>query len=41
MHGAALAGAAVLALAAIGAATTLRRIHVRETPSGEREEAVV
>ncbi|MFB7736555.1 MFS transporter [Streptomyces sp. NPDC056112] len=31
MHGAALTGAAVLLLAAAGAATTLRRIHVRET----------
>ncbi|MCZ0986766.1 MFS transporter [Streptomyces diastatochromogenes] len=41
MHGAALAGTAVLALAAIGAATTLRRIQVRETPSEERDEAVV
>ncbi|MFE1886354.1 MFS transporter [Streptomyces diastatochromogenes] len=41
MHGAALAGTAVLVLAAIGAATTLRRIHVRETPSEEGEEAVV
>ncbi|MEU3348388.1 MFS transporter [Streptomyces sp. NPDC006700] len=41
MHGAALAGAAVLLLAATGAATTLRRIHVRETtaPVAESEPA--
>ncbi|MFF7357871.1 MULTISPECIES: MFS transporter [Streptomyces] len=41
MHGAALAGTAVLVLAAIAAATTLRRIHVRETPAADAEEAVV
>ncbi|MFI9603977.1 MFS transporter [Streptomyces sp. NPDC004069] len=41
MHGAALTGAAVLLLAAAGAATTLRRIHVRETaaPVAESEAA--
>ncbi|MCF3133470.1 MFS transporter [Streptomyces olivochromogenes] len=41
MHGAALTGAAVLALAAIGAATALRRIHVRETPAPQTEKAAV
>ncbi|MFF4572619.1 MFS transporter [Streptomyces sp. NPDC001410] len=35
MHGAAIAGAVLLVLAAVGAATTLRRIHVRETPAVE------
>ncbi|MFH8772967.1 MULTISPECIES: MFS transporter [unclassified Streptomyces] len=42
MHGAAIAGAVLLALAAVGAAATLRRIHVRETPApeaGAAEEA--
>ncbi|MFF9126088.1 MFS transporter [Streptomyces sp. NPDC014889] len=41
MHGAALTGAAILLLAAIGAATTLRRIHVREAaaPVAESEAA--
>ncbi|MFH9981409.1 MFS transporter [Streptomyces sp. NPDC017179] len=39
MHGAALTGAVVLLLAATGAATTLRRVHVRETaaPGTETE----
>ncbi|MEU7059847.1 MFS transporter [Streptomyces sp. NPDC046197] len=37
MQGAAIAGAVVLALAAVGAATTLRRIHVRATPVAEAE----
>ncbi|MEU1401104.1 MFS transporter [Streptomyces sp. NPDC005728] len=41
MHGAALAGTAVLALAAIVATTTLRRIHIRETPAPETEKALV
>ncbi|GHI04764.1 MFS transporter [Streptomyces cellostaticus] len=41
MHGAALAGTAVLALAAVAAATTLRRVHVRQTPVAEAEEAAV
>ncbi|MFJ2306809.1 MFS transporter [Streptomyces sp. NPDC087787] len=39
MHGAALTGAVVLLLAATGAATTLRRVHVRKTaaPGTETE----
>ncbi|MFI1365113.1 MFS transporter [Streptomyces griseochromogenes] len=40
MHGAALAGTAILVLAAIAAATTLRRIHVRQTPVAETEAPV-
>ncbi|MET8948476.1 MFS transporter [Streptomyces sp. NPDC004542] len=40
MQGAALAGAAVLALAAVGAAGTLRRIHVREVVRAEEPEKV-
>ncbi|MDF3302533.1 MFS transporter [Streptomyces tropicalis] len=39
MHGAAIAGAVVLALAAAGAAATLRRIRVRGTPAPEPDTA--
>ncbi|MFI1166781.1 MFS transporter [Streptomyces sp. NPDC020801] len=39
MRGAAIAGAAVLVLAAVGAAATLRRIHVGQTPAAEPEVA--
>ncbi|MFI1763295.1 MFS transporter [Streptomyces sp. NPDC020800] len=41
MHGAALAGTVILALAAIAAATTLRRIQVRETPAEATEQVAV
>ncbi|MFF4402593.1 MFS transporter [Streptomyces sp. NPDC001480] len=40
MQGAAIAGAALLALAAVGAAATLRRINVREAPKAEEPEKV-